>query len=187
MIGTKLHIKNMCCPRCINAIRTILESMGLTIVEIHLGDATIAESLGNKETELLSEKLREQGFELLDNPDAYIVEAVRVAVLQWVRMTEERPKLSVYVSGKICKDYSSLSKLFSQVKGMTIEHYAIRHRIEYAKELLCYSATSISEIAYHLGYSSPAHFAAQFKQFTGMSPKAFRKLDNRPRVSLDEL
>lgn len=187
MTGTRIHIKNMCCPRCINAIGAILASMNLTVLEIHLGDAVIAESLGKEETELLSAKLREQGFELLDDPNACLVEAVRVAVLQWVRTTADRPKLSVYVGREVCKDYSSLSKLFSQVKGETIEHYAIRHRIEYAKELLCYSMTSISEIAYCLGYSSPAHFAAQFKQFTGMSPKEFRSLDNRPRVSLDEL
>lgn len=145
------------------------------------------ETLSEDETELLAAKLREQGFELLDDPNACLVEAIRVAVLEWVRMAEGKPKLSVYVSQKICKDYSSLSKLFSQVRGVTIEHYAIRHRTERAKELLCYSAMTISEIAYRLGYSSPAHFAAQFKQFTGMSPKEFRSLDNRPLVSLDEL
>ena len=187
MTGTRIHIKNMCCPRGINAIGAILTSMNLTAKEIRLGDAVVEETLSQEETESLASKLREQGFELLDDPNACIVEAIRVAVLEWVRMTEKKPKLSVYVSQKICKDYSSLSKLFSQVKGVTIEHYAIRHRIEYAKELLCYSISSISEIAYRLGYSSPAHFAVQFKQFTGMSPKEFRSLDYRPRMSLDEL
>ena len=187
MTGTKILIKNMCCPRCVNAIGAILASMNLTAKEIRLGEAVVEETLSEDETELLAAKLREQGFELLDDPNACLVEAIRVAVLEWVRMAEGKPKLSVYVSQKICKDYSSLSKLFSQVKEVTIEHYAIHHRIEYAKELLCYSITSISEIAYLLGYSSPAHFAAQFKQFTGMSPKEFRSLDNRPRMSLDEL
>ena len=87
----------------------------------------VEESLIVDDIELLSSKLREQGFELLDDPNACIVEAIRVAVLEWVRMAEVKPYLSVYVSRKICKDYSSLSKLFSQVKGVTIEHYAIRH------------------------------------------------------------
>lgn len=187
MTGTKILIKNMCCPRCVNAIGAILASMNLTAKEIRLGEAVVEETLSEDETELLAAKLREQGFELLDDPNACLVEAIRVAVLEWVRMAEGKPKLSVYVSQKICKDYSSLSKLFSQVRGVTIEHYAIRHRTERAKELLCYSAMTISEIAYRLGYSSPAHFAAQFKQFTGMSPKEFRSLDNRPLVSLDEL
>lgn len=108
----------MCCPRCINVIGAILMSMNLTTKEIQHGEAVVEESLSEEETELLASKLREQGFELLDDPNACIVEAIRVAVLEWVRMEEGKPKLSVYVSQKICKDYSSLSKLFSQVKGV---------------------------------------------------------------------
>lgn len=177
----------MCCTRCIKAVGATLVSLNLTAKAINLGDAIIEEELSSKDTLALSKALKEQGFELLDDPRACIVEAVRVAVLQWVRMTDARPKLSDYVSEQLCKDYSCLSKLFSQVRGVTIEHYAIQHRIEYAKELLCYSMISISQIAYQLGYSSPAHFAAQFKQSTGMSPKAFRELDNRNRIPLDEI
>ena len=84
-------------------------------------------------------------------------------------MKGPRPKLSDYISGTVHRDYSSLSKLFSQVKGVTIECFAIRHRTEYAKELLSYGQQSVSEIAYALGYSSPAHLTSQFKQQTGMS------------------
>lgn len=94
-------------------------SMNLTTKEIQHGEAVVEESLSEEETELLASKLREQGFELLDDPNACIVEAIRVAVLEWVRMEEGKPKLSVYVSQKICKDYSSWSKLFSQVKGVS--------------------------------------------------------------------
>lgn len=182
-----IHIKNMCCPRCITAVRTILSSMGLTVREVNLGDAVVDETLSRDDKALLSQGLAAQGFELLDDPCACIVESVRVAVLQWVRMTGERPKLSDHVGSKVHKDYSFLSKLFSQVRGVTVEHYAIQHRIEYAKELLCYTSQSISEIAYSLGYSSPAHFAAQFKQFSGMSPKAFRELDSHKLTPLDQI
>lgn len=70
---------------------------------------------------------------------------------------------------------------------MTIEHYAILHRVEYAKELLSYSQQSVSEIAYQLGYSSPSHLTSQFKQQTGMSPKEFREMKNKNRLHLDEL
>lgn len=182
-----IHIKNMCCPRCINAVRTTLISMNLTIREVNLGDAAIEEELTSEQKATLSEKLQDQGFELLDDPLSCIVEDIRRSVILWVRMKEDRPKLSDYLSSQLGRDYSSLSKLFSQVRGVTIEHYAIQHRVEYAKELLCYSQISVSEIAYRLGYSSPAHFAAQFKQHTGMSPKAFREMDDKKRNSLDEL
>lgn len=127
------------------------------------------------------------GFELLDDPRSQLVEQIRIAVQQWVRMNEERPKLSDYLADNLKKDYSTLSKLFSEVRGITIERFAIIHRIEYAKELLCYSQLSTSEIAYKLGYSSPAHLSSQFKQVTGMTPKDFRAQGQHGRISLDAL
>ena len=182
-----LRIKNMCCPRCIEAVGAILGEMGLTVREVLLGEATVQEMLTSEQEAELSVRLKERGFELLDDPRSCLVEAIRVAVLQWVREENCRQRLSDYLSQQLNRDYSSLSKLFSQVRGITLEHFAIQHRVEYAKEMLFYSVMTISEIAYKLGYSSPAHFASQFKQFTGMSPKAFRELDPRNRRSLDEI
>ena len=127
------------------------------------------------------------GFELLDDPRSQLVEQMRVCVIEWVRMEGERPKLSDYLSTRLHKDYSLLSKLFSEVKGITLERYAILHRIEYAKELLCYNQLSTSEIAYMLGYSSPAHFSAQFKQITGMTPKMMRANQTNDRIPLSEI
>ena len=70
------------------------------------------------------------GFELLDDPRSQLVEQIRIAVLKWVRMEEERPKVSDFLSRELKKDYSVLSKLFSEVRGITIERFAIVHRIE---------------------------------------------------------
>ena len=164
----KLLIKNMVCPRCISAVKDILESEGLTVKSIRLGDAEIEE-------------------ELTDDPRSLLVEQIRIAVQQWVRMPVERPKLSDYLSRHLNKDYSTMSKLFSEVRGITIERFSILHRIEYVKELLCYSQLSTSEIAYRLGYSSPAHLSSQFKQVTGMTPKEFRELEKPGRTPLDAL
>ena len=74
------------------------------------------------------------------------------------------------------RDYSALSRLFTEVCGITIERYCILQRIERAKELMCYQELTLSEIAWELGYSSPAHLSSQFRQVTGMSPREFREL-----------
>ena len=169
----------MVCPRCITAVRAILVSMGFMVESISLGEATINESLSDEQLRLLADKLQDEGFELLSDPRSCLVEQIKIGVIGWVRMNGQRPKLSDYISNATHRDYSSLSKLFSQVKGVTIEHFAIQHRIEYAKELLSYSQHSVSEIAYTLGYSSPAHLTSQFKQQTGMSPKGFRELKTK--------
>ncbi len=183
----KLLIKNMVCPRCVSAAKDILVSEGLTVKSISLGEAEIEEDLIDEQRTSLAGKLQGIGFELLDDPRSLLVEQIRIAVQQWVRMSEERPKLSDYLSHHLNKDYSTLSKLFSEVRGITIERFSIQHRIEYAKELLCYSQQSTSEIAYRLGYSSPAHLSSQFKQVTGMTPKNFRELETHNRIPLDAL
>lgn len=183
----KLLIKNMVCPRCIIAVKNILESEGVTVKSISLGDAEIEEELTDERRLSVARKLQDMGFELLDDPRSQLVEQIRITVQQWVRMNEERPKLSDYLANNLKKDYSTLSKLFSEVRGITIEKFAIIHRIEYAKELLCYSQLSTSEIAYKLGYSSPAHLSSQFKQVTGMTPKDFRAQGQHGRISLDAL
>lgn len=183
----KLLIKNMVCPRCISAAKAILESEGLTVKSISLGDVETVEELTQDQLLSVGRKLKDIGFELLDDPRSQLIEQIRVAVQQWVRMDKERPKLSDYLSRHLNKDYSTISKLFSEVRGVTIERFSILHRIEYAKELLCYSQLSTSEIAYRLGYSSPAHLSSQFKQVTGMTPKVFRELEKPGRTPLDAL
>ena len=185
----KLLIKNMVCPRCIAAVKEVLSSEGLTVKSVSLGDAEVEEDLSSDQCHSVAEKLQGMGFELLDDPRSQLVERIRIAVQQWVRMEKEkeRPKISDFLSRQLNKDYSTLSKLFSEVRGVTIERFAIVHRIEYAKELLCYSQLATSEIAYTLGYSSPAHLSSQFKQVTGMTPKEFRAMGQHDRVSLDAL
>lgn len=177
----------MVCPRCILAVRTLLVSKGFTPVVVNLGDVEIEEELDESRRNELDESLRGLGFELLDDPKTQLVELLRIAVLEWVRMRDERPKISDYLSDRLSKDYSFLSRLFREVKGITIERFTILHRIEYAKELLCYSQLSISEIAYQLGYSSPTHLANQFRQETGISPKMFRQQGGCTRIPLSDI
>lgn len=183
----KLLIKNMVCPRCIIAVKEILAGVGVTVKAISLGDVETEEELSCEHRLSVARKLQEQGFEWLDDPRSQLVEQIRLTVMQWVRTDDNRCKMSDYLSHQLHKDYTALSKLFSEVRGMTIERFAIIHRIEYAKELMCYSQLSTSEIAYRLGYSSPAHLSRQFKQVTGMTPKEFRALGHHGRVSLDAL
>lgn len=182
-----IHIKNMVCPRCIMAVRAIFAQMGLTPRSVTLGTVEIDGEPDEAKKSELAEALAQMGFELLDDQRTQLVEQLRVAVIEWVRMKGERPRMSDFICSRIPKDYSALSKLFSEVRGITLERFAILHRIEYAKELLCYNQLTTSEIAYRLGYSSPAHFSAQFKQITGMTPKTMRQQSPQVRIPLNEV
>lgn len=188
---TELHIKNMVCQCCVRTVKTLLSQRGLTVGEVRLGVAQVQETMTLDLWSLVAEDLRSWGFELLTDPQSQIVEQVRSAVIEWVRMEGERDKLSQYLQHQLARDYSALSKLFSEVRGMTIERYAILQRIEFAKELLCYSELNVSEVSFRLGYSSPTHLSTQFRQETGLTPKAFQMQSGHrngvARKSLNEL
>lgn len=177
----------MVCPRCITAVGSLLQELGFQARRVVLGEAEIEGELSPQQRILLSDRLVALGFELLDDPRSQVVEQIRLRVQEWVRMEGERMRMSEYLTMHLNKDYGSLSKLYSEVKGITLERFAILHRIEYAKELLCYSQLTTSEIAYKLGYSSSNYLSAQFKQITGMTPKSFKEQKEKSRQSLCEI
>ncbi|MEO6220696.1 MAG: AraC family transcriptional regulator, partial [Ginsengibacter sp.] len=88
---------------------------------------------------------------------------------------------------KVHKDYSYLSKLFSETEGITIEKYMINQKVEKVKELIIYDELNLGEIAYRLGYSSVAHLSSQFKKVTGYTPTYFKKIPGNRRKSLDDV
>lgn len=184
-----LHIKNMVCPRCIMAVRQCLERLGLHPLSVELGTAVLPEPLDEDRRRLVAKALQALGFELLDDPRARLVEQIKTAVIDLVHYRDSQPKanLSGYLSDHLHRDYSALSKLFSETTGTTIERYFIAQKIERAKELLVYDELTLNEIADRLGYSSAAYLSAQFKQVTGLTPSHFKRLKENKRRGLDEI
>lgn len=60
--------------------------------------------------------------------------------------------------------------------GITPQAFLQTKLIDRAKSLLASQELTINEIAEELGFSYPNHFARLFRQKTGMSPSAFRRL-----------
>ncbi len=66
------------------------------------------------------------------------------------------------------------SHLFKQSIGISPYQYLLQQRVERAKQLLKQTDRPIVEIALDCGFSSHSHLSKQFRQFTGITPKAFR-------------
>ena len=66
------------------------------------------------------------------------------------------------------------SRLFKQSIGVSPHQYLIQQRVERAKQLLKKTKQSIVEIALDCGFNSHSHLSKQFRQLTGMTPKAYR-------------
>ena len=66
------------------------------------------------------------------------------------------------------------SRLFKQSLGISPHQYLVQQRIERAKHLLKQTDRLIVDIALDCGFNSHSHLSKQFRQVTGISPKAFR-------------
>lgn len=71
---------------------------------------------------------------------------------------------------------STLKRCFKGVYGTTIHHYLKECRINAAKRLLQESDQSILEIANTVGYENGSKFTSAFKEATGITPSAYRKV-----------
>ncbi len=179
----------MVCIRCQMAVKAELEKIGLPYAYVNIGEADIIGNVDKEQLKLLSRALKKSGLLLMDDKKSILVEKIKSAIIELVHYTEEQIKvnLSDYLSEKLNYDYTYLSNLFSEVKGITIERFYLTHKIEKVKELIVYDELNITEIAYKMNYSSVAHLSNQFKKITGLTPSHFKKLKNKRRDTLEEV
>jgi AraC family transcriptional regulator len=185
-----LYIKNMVCPRCIKVVREELGKLDLNVENIILGEAVVS-SAKNIDENKIRDILEQNGFELIDDKQAKIVEKVKVIVIELIKNQSEDKltgvNFSEYISEKVEKSYQYISSLFSSHEGVTLETYIINQKIEKVKELLVYNELSLTEISYRLGYSSVQHLSSQFKKITGLTPSEFKHLREKIRKPLDKV
>lgn len=182
-------IKNMVCPRCIEAVNLIFKNLGLSVVNINLGKVSIKEELSHDQKRVLKKRLIEKGFDLLDDKHTQLINEIKSIIIQEVHYQKEASlvNFSSLLAEKLNYDYSYLSRLFSSVEGQTIEKFILAQKVEKIKEFLTYDELNLSEIAFQMNYSSSAHLSAQFKKITGMTPSSFKNLFIQERKSLDDL
>ncbi|HEY3370884.1 MAG TPA: helix-turn-helix domain-containing protein [Prolixibacteraceae bacterium] len=185
----KLFIKYMVSARCIAAVKEELKKLGLHFIVVDLGEIDIMETISEEQRDLLKIGLVNSGLELMDDKRAVLIEKIIKVIIEMIHHSDEVIKInfSEYLSEKLHHDYTYLSNIFSDVKGITIQQFIIIHKVERIKELLLYDELNLTEISYKLNYSSVAHLSNQFKKVTGLSPSHFKQLKDRRRVPIEEL
>lgn len=170
-------------------VKSELEKMNLHHKVVELGEVEILEELTPPQQLALKWALLKFGLELMEDKKSILIEKIKNIIVQMVHYSEEPPvfNFSNYLSEKLNYDYNYLSNLFSEVKGTTIEHYIIAHKIERAKELLIYNELTLTEIAEKLHYSNVAHLSNQFKKVTGLTPSFFKKMKHKRIIALENL
>ena len=183
----KIHIKNMVCSRCTEAVEYIFKEQGVVIKNIELGQV-IVDEITEQQILSIESNLNQKGFEILKEKNSILIQKIKNIIISHIESSNEsKQKFSVFLSNKIGYEYSYISRIFSSNTGYTIEKYFSLQRIEKTKELIKYDELNLSEIAYKLNYSSVAHLSKQFKQVTGMSPSEFKQQQNSQRKGIDQI
>lgn len=184
----KIFIKNMVCNRCIAAVENIFRNADVNITNILLGEVETETDISPEKMQVIEKELLNTGFERIMDSARQVVEKIKNLII--VKISEldiaEDFLLSEFLSSKLHKDYSSLSKTFSQNENITLEQFFILQKIEKVKELL-YNEFNLTEIAGKLGYKSVQHLSTQFRNVTGFTPTEFKKLKEHHRKALDNL
>lgn len=179
----------MVCHRCILAVEQVLKDCGIAFEAVDLGSISITKEVNREQRTQLAARLKDLGFDLMDDRRSVLIVRIKTEIVKLVHEQDNdlKIKLSQYLQQHIGQDYTSLSSLFSDVEGQTIEKFYIAQKIEKVKELLVYDELSLSEIAYRLNYSSVAHLSSQFKKVTGLNPSHFKSMGLGKRKPLDRV
>ena len=179
----------MVCGRCKMVVESELKKLGLQYLSVSLGEVELKEDCTEVQKKELCKKLQALGFDLIEDKKSQTIERIKTLVIELVfdKNNVLTTNLSEYLSADMGQDYSALSNLFSEVEGITIEHYYIAQKIERVKELLTYGELTLSEIAFQLHYGNVAHLSNQFKKTTGFTPTYFKQLKGKKRKQIDDL
>ena len=177
----------MVCNRCISAVENVFRNSEIDFVSVNLGWVETSNDLSNIKLQKLNENLQKIGFEILENASQKQIEIIKKLILEKVQNLDinEDFLLSKYLSEQLNKEYSNISKIFSQTENITLEQYFILQKIEKVKELLIYRELTLSQIADKLGYKTVQHLSQQFKKTTGFSPSQFQELKEKKRLPID--
>jgi len=170
-------------------VKEELNKLGIRYVISDLGTVDVMDDLTTTQRNDLKNGLLKSGLELMDDKKSVLIEKIKNVIIEMVHYTDELPKVnySEYISEKLKLDYTHISKIFSEVKGITIEQFIIAHKIERVKELLLYDELNLTQISYMLNYSSVSHLSRQFKKVTGLTPSFFKQLKDKKRITLENV
>ncbi len=76
-----------------------------------------------------------------------------------------------------------LCRVFKEVTGFGFTQYINIARVREAEQLLRETDWSITQVSEHCGFDNFSHFGKMFKKLSGLSPRAYRKLEQSLKQS----
>jgi AraC-like DNA-binding protein len=178
-----LHVKFDFNAVCRKVLEEKLLEYNIKHKIIGFGEVEILEKLSSEKLKNFSDTLKEYNIEIVENQKSVLVQKIKDVITNMV-FNEDiivNIKTSDYLKDTLGHSYGYLSNLFSEITYTSIENFIIIQKIEYTKQLIINNNLSLTEIAFKLNYSSVAHLSTQFKNTTGITPTAFRRVITKRR------
>lgn len=169
----------MVCLRCQMAVKNELGRLGIFCTSVEIGWAETLERISIGQISEIKTALLKVGLELIEDKKTILIERIKNIISEMVNHSDHpiKTNFSYHLSKELNLDYTYLANTFSEIEGLTIEHYIIMNKIRRVKELLRNKDLNLTEISWKLHYSSVAHLSTQFKKVTGVTPSHFKYVE----------
>jgi len=138
-----------------------------------------AKSSIHRAASLLQAQMRFEDRERQDPSQALLAWQTRL-VESYIEEHIDRQILVANLSDLVHLSEAHFSRAFRLAYGEPPHAYIVRRRVELAAQLMLASGDPLSEIALKCGFHDQAHLNKQFRQLTGETPAAWRRLRRRP-------
>ena len=110
----------MVCNRCVLVVKQQLDQINLPYKNIQMGELELFEPPTPEQVKQLNARLNEVGFELLDDQKQKQIEKIKYLLIKKVQSgeVEEHFIISEFLGKSLHRDYSYISRLFSEVEGL---------------------------------------------------------------------
>ena len=111
-----INTANMCCDRCITAVKEVFDMLEIKYQKIERVYATIIHD--DKKSDLLEENLQKLGFEIIKSKEENISEKIKITIHKLFVETKlidlNGLNLSSYLVSEIQQPYKKISDIFSK-------------------------------------------------------------------------
>jgi len=171
-------LRRLCECGSVNAdSRTLLKSvyamqLGLRLhKEVSSCDPWSTLSIEGLTMELLAEVFRQRATRLKSQGRDWLSRVTEILHAKF-----QEPVMLSELAADVCVHPVHLARAFRKRYLCSVGDYLRKLRIEAACHALLNSDTPIAEIALHSGFSDQSHLCRTLKQYTGMSPRHFRRV-----------
>jgi len=190
LVSETLMIRNMVSNCCVVLLRERLETAGIIVNLVQLGQVIVSYDPVHHNHNAVAELIREIGLDVIEGREMIMVEKTKQAVIELIHHlnnVDSVVRKSDYLVEKLGYSYQYLSKTFSAHEPVTLERYIILQKIERIKQLIDNDEFTLSEIAFMMDYSSVQYLSNQFHKTTGMTVSEYKASDRSSKKPIDKL